>query len=52
MSYRIPTEVKQEVITLFASGIFTKKQLAEKFNLKRSSVVELYLEIRTATNNQ
>lgn len=40
-SFRISKEIKQEIVSLYASGQYTKKQLAEKFNLKYNSVVKI-----------
>lgn len=44
-SYRIPKEIKEQVVPLYSSGKFTKKQIAEKLGLKYNSVVKI---IRTA----
>lgn len=41
MSFKIPKEVKEEIINLYQSGNYTKKQLAEKFNMKYNSVVKI-----------
>jgi len=38
MSYRIPIEVKTQVVELFNSGSYTKRQLAEKFDMKVMSI--------------
>jgi group I intron endonuclease len=46
---RIPIEIKNEVVQLYASGNYTKRQLAEKFGLKFNSVVKI---IRTNNNSQ
>lgn len=39
--YRIPKEIKEEVINLYASGNHTKKQLAEIFGLKYNTIVKI-----------
>jgi group I intron endonuclease len=44
-SYRIPLEIKEQVVPLYNSGKFTKKQIADKLGLKYNSVVKI---IRTA----
>lgn len=41
MSFRIPIEIKNEIVQLYASGNYTKRQLAEKFGLKYNSVVKI-----------
>ena len=46
-SFRIPPEVKDEIMQLYMSGNYTKKQLTEKFGLKYNSVVKI---IRTNKN--
>lgn len=38
MKYRIPSDIKSEIIKLFNSGNFTKKQLSEKFNIKTGTI--------------
>lgn len=40
-SFRIPIDIKLEIIDLWNSGSYTKRQLAEKFNLKYNSVVKI-----------
>jgi group I intron endonuclease len=40
-SYRIPQETKKQIISMYASGNYTKKQLANYFNLKYNSVVKI-----------
>jgi group I intron endonuclease len=40
-SFRIPIEVKNEVVQLYNSGDYTKKQLATKFGLKYNSIVKI-----------
>ena len=40
-SFRIPLSIKNEVISLWNIGGYTKQQLAEKFGLKYNSVVKI-----------
>lgn len=40
-SFRIPVTVKEEIIKLWNSGNYTKRQLAERFSLKYNSVVKI-----------
>lgn len=40
-SFRIPIEIKNEIVKLYATGEYTKKQLALKFNLKYNSVIKI-----------
>jgi group I intron endonuclease len=40
-SFRIPVEVKNEIVKLYNTGNFTKRQLSEKFVLKYNSVVKI-----------
>lgn len=39
--FRIPKQIKQEIIVLFATYLFTKQQLADKFNLKFNTIVKI-----------
>jgi group I intron endonuclease len=41
MSFRIPIEIKQEIISLYKTNNYTKRQLSEKFNLKFNTVVKI-----------
>jgi hypothetical protein len=38
MTFRIPIEIKKQVIDLFDAGKFTKRQLSEKFGLKKNTI--------------
>lgn len=38
---RIPIDIKNEVVQLYASGNYTKQQLADKFALKYNSIVKI-----------
>jgi group I intron endonuclease len=40
-SFRIPIETKQNIVIDYATGNYTKKQLAEKYNLKYNSIVKI-----------
>jgi predicted GIY-YIG superfamily endonuclease len=40
-SFKISTDIKNEVVQLYGSGNYTKKQLSEKFGLKYNSVVKI-----------
>lgn len=50
-SFRISLEVKQEIVKLYATNQYTKKQLAEKFNLKFNSVVKIIRTAKKASKN-
>lgn len=41
ISYRIPLEIKQEIVLLYATNKFTKQQLATKFSLKLNTVIKI-----------
>lgn len=45
--YRIPNEIKQEVIALWKSGTVSKKQIATNFGLKVNTIIKI---IRTSHN--
>lgn len=40
-SFRIPIQIKNEIVSLYSSGNYTKRQLSEKFGLKYNSVVKI-----------
>lgn len=40
-SFRIPLEIKDEIVKLYSSGKYTKQQLSDKFGLKYNSVVKI-----------
>jgi len=40
-SFRIPIEIKNEIVKLYLTGLYTKKQLAIQFNLKYNSVAKI-----------
>lgn len=40
-TFRIPLEVKSEIVSLYGGGSYTKRQLAEKFRLKYNSIVKI-----------
>lgn len=40
-SYRIPIEIKNQVVPLYNSGNYTKKQIADKLGMKYNSVVKI-----------
>lgn len=40
-SFRIPKETKLEVVQLYNTGKYTKRQLSEKFRLKYNSIVKI-----------
>lgn len=40
-SFRIPIEIKKEIVKLYSAGQYTKRQLADKFALKYNSVVKI-----------
>lgn len=40
-SFRIPINIKNEIIQLYATNNYTKKQLSEKFQLKYNSIVKI-----------
>ncbi len=41
MSFRISIEIKNEIINLYNSRLYTKKQLVTKFNLKFNTIVKI-----------
>lgn len=49
-SFRIPQETKEQIISMYDSGNYTKRQLAEKYNIKYNSVVKILRVIKTHTN--
>lgn len=51
-SFRIPIEIKNEIVQLYASGNYTKRQLAEKFNLKYNSVVKIIRSHKITIENR
>ena len=48
-SFRIPIEIKNEIVQLYTSGNYTKRQLAEKFGLKYNSIVKIIRSHKIAT---
>ena len=40
-SFRIPIEIKNEIVLLYGTNNYTKRQLSEKFGLKYNSIVKI-----------